>query len=269
MQINAKHFLEWGRETVWMLCRLLFQVSRLDLISRCACSEVFHHMPHCVYLIDFSSVSQPKVQFVHLVCSVCFRVWCVFCSVSDCRCRRVLPTLLFPGLRWVEPRSRLPSTLLAPCNSCLCLAFVTQITATLSLRSHKAFVCLCVCVCECACCHVHVSRCLTPPQPQSQIQSPSVTWNMLQPDAMHFMFSCCRRLVAVLHSFTSTSTPCCLLSLDSCCCCCNGCCSDCQRHHHQRLPLLPLILVMAVLQHRLCSLLLLSSANVPVKYAKT
>lgn len=60
MQINAKHFLEWGRETVWMFCRLLFQVSRLDLISRCACGKVFHHMPHCVYLIDFSSVPSQK-----------------------------------------------------------------------------------------------------------------------------------------------------------------------------------------------------------------
>lgn len=156
MQINAKQFLQWGRETVRILCRLLFQVSRLDLIFRCDCSDVFHHMPHCVYLIDLSSFALPKVQFVHRVRSVCFRILCMFCSVRSQQVTVLSQsfaniTIPRPILSWAQSPTAPPHppAIPAPCNSCLCLAFVIQITATLSLRCRKAFVCLFVCVCVC------------------------------------------------------------------------------------------------------------------------
>lgn len=236
MQINAKHSLSSALSTfTWRFSRFGF-----DLIFRCVTRGFSSHATHCVYLMDFSSASAAEeVQFVR-VCLFVFPlydcVWVLFCW---------LRSLQFPGLCWVEPKSTPPAPPPPPplhpmqqlLMSCVCH---TNNGNTFAAISHLS-VYLCVhCVCVCACCHVHVTHCLTPPQAQSLNPIPKRNLkHALQPDAMHFMFSCCwwrcRRLEAVLQppitSLAPASAPLRLLEL--------------------LLPLAPAVLLLLLLQRLL------------------
>lgn len=154
MQINAKQFLQWGRETVRILCRLLFQVSRLDLIFRCDCSDVFHHMPHCVLdRFEFICPPESSIRASRAFCLFSYFVYVLFCSVaaSDCAvaefCQHYYSQAYFelsPVPYCTTPSSGNPCTMQQLLVSCVCHTNNGNTFAVISQG-----VCLSVRVCMC------------------------------------------------------------------------------------------------------------------------